>query len=440
MPIHLDPVDVASSPTAGRLIFLIDPNGRGKVAADALNALPGVTRPDPAFDLFGRGLHLIFGNYLSAYRIRGGLAALVDDDASFMRATRRLADSVYSTALSGGGRVLLDCSATNRDAPQVMQALYPDALFVIIDDNDASKLLRGPNVVRVYATDVNAAVMRAQEVLDRTDTFPARPFEDTPALRHPPIFVVGCPRSGTTWLQHLLKAHPSVAGPENETAIFVALRSLLDNRYLTAAVGRKDLVAIVRRFARELFAGYLDQHAPHATRFIEKTPMHAQHVELITELFPEAYVVGIHRDGRDVVRSVLEVEAGTNDPAVAAQAWVDLTRNVEASMRRSPRVCDERYESWLVAPVERAAKLMEWLELPVDDGVIAELQRRATERVSQYNTTGPVGEGKWRSLSEANLEVVYRVAGKRLAELGYTDTVTARGFSPAHFLRAARRR
>ncbi|MDP1794177.1 MAG: sulfotransferase [Acidimicrobiales bacterium] len=419
MPIHLAPNDAAASPTSRRLVFVVDPQGRGRPVVDALRQVPGLTRPSAPLDLFGRSLHLVLGNYLSAYRVRGGLAALVDDDTAFLRATRRLADSVYGTILRGGGRVVIDDSPTNADAPHVMQGIYPDALFVVVDDNDTSRLLQGPNVVRFYATDTNAVVLRAQEIAEQTGVFPAPRFGDTARLREPPIFVVGCPRSGTTWVQHLLAAHPAVAGPDKETAMFVALRGFFDNPGLEAVMDHSELVAIVRRFAREVFADYLTAHAPHATRFLEKTPIHADHLDLIATILPEAYIVGVHRDGRDVVRSLLEVEAGVRDAEGAATAWVTLTRKVSDFTRRHPRSRDERYENWLREPDVCAIDVLTWLGLPPDDTVIAELRRRAPERVSQYNTTGAVGQGKWRDLAPRDLQAIYRVAGARLVEMGY---------------------
>src|SRR5205085_9107504 len=37
------------------------------------------------------------------------------------------------------------------------------------------------------------------------------------------LIVVGCPRSGTTWLQQLLLSHPQVVGPSEETFLFARL-------------------------------------------------------------------------------------------------------------------------------------------------------------------------------------------------------------------------
>src|SRR5205085_10599223 len=125
-----------------------------------------------------------------------------------------------------------------------------------------------------------------------------------PALPGPPIFVVGVPRSGTTWLEHMLGAHRAVAGPGSETALFVSTRALWANSDRRPAV-----VAALRGFASEVFGAYLASHAPQARHLLEKTPIHAEHLEQIVALFPEAAVISIHRDGRDVVRSMLEMEA-----------------------------------------------------------------------------------------------------------------------------------
>jgi hypothetical protein len=212
----------------------------------------------------------------------------------------------------------------------------------------------------------------------------------------------------------MLLAHPVLDGPRVETSIFVSLKALWNNQGLREWMARDALAAAMRRFVSALLAAY----AP-PTRLLEKTPLHAEHMALIEAVFPDAAFVSVHRDGRDVVQSMLQMEAATDDPAVAARRWSEITRQVSATLPSLTKARDLRYESVLDDPVATITDVFTWLDLPVDAQVRAEVARRAGERVSQYNTTGEVGPGKWRSLSRRQLRTVYRYAGDRLEELGY---------------------
>lgn len=325
------------------------------------------TAPKVIFDLFSRGVEALFRNFDAGrgYQDPAGISGVVDRPA-FVRAVRVLTDAVYAAT---GWNEVVDASAGNAAARALIDEVYADAAA------------------------------------------PASPAE----LREP-VFVVGVPRSGTTWVQNMLQAHPTLAGPRVETSLFVSLEALWGNEAVAAAIGRDALAGAIRRFVSALFAAY----AP-PRRLVEKTPLHGEHVALIAAVFPDAAFLSVHRDGRDVVRSLLEMESGTDDVVVAATRWAEITRTVSAALAPLPRARNLRYETLLVDPVAAMADVFEWLGLDADDAVLAEVRRRAAERVSQYNTTGDVGSGKWKSLSRKQLRAVYRHAGDRLNELGYTD-------------------
>ena len=318
------------------------------------------TVPKVVNDLFSRGVQALFRNFDAGqgHAAPAGLSA-VCDEATFVSALRRLTDDIY--AASGADHVV-DASPGNAAVADL--------------------------IARVYAPGVRAA----------------GDVDDLVA----PVFVVGVPRSGTTWVENMLLAHPALDGPRVETAVFVSLRQLWNNDALS-----HDVVGLaIRRFVNTLLA-------PWGPRVVEKTPLHAEHLSLITNVFPDASIISVHRDGRDVVQSLLEMEAGTDDVVVAATRWSEITREVSRVLPSLPRARDLRYESMLDDPVGAIADLFAWLGLSADDEVMAEVRRRAGERVSQYNTTGEVGAGKWRSLSRRQLRAVYRHAGDRLEELGY---------------------
>jgi hypothetical protein len=242
------------------------------------------------------------------------------------------------------------------------------------------------------------------------------------------VLIFGCPRSGTTWLTHLLLGHPGAGGQaHSESSLFVSLQTFagfLERRSdgPLAFVDEPTLVAALRRFCDELLSVDLPAGASVA-RVVEKTPSHALLLPFINLLYPDAWYIHIVRDGRDVVRSSAEVEFGEPDVAVAARGWVQTLDTVERDAPRLARFREVRYEDLLADPVGRTSDLLSWIGLDVDDDTRSGLAERAGVRVSQYNTTGSVGAGKWRSLDDRQLAAVYRVAGETLIARGYVERV-----------------
>jgi len=240
------------------------------------------------------------------------------------------------------------------------------------------------------------------------------------------VLVVGAHRSGTTWLQQLLLAHPSMGGQLIESRLFIALRSLWQNvtdesaTGLAAHLALDDAIPALQRFTNRALDG-LAADRPGAVRVIEKTPAHSLDLPCVAALHPGAWVVHLVRDGRDVVRSALELDFGADDAREAARQWRRWVETVRRDLPQFPRHREIRYEALLSDPVTEVVGLLEWSGLTVDGAVRDELERRAGERVSQYNTTGAVGSGKWRRLSAADQAAIEDEAGELLRGLGYHD-------------------
>ena len=328
-----------------------------------------VTAPKAVSDLFARGVQALFRNFNAGRGVPNavGIAALCDEE-KFVRAVRHLTDAIYAAR---GEDHVVDASPSNAEVLDLIASVYP-----------------GGSVA---------------------------PASVAPLVA--PIFVVGVPRSGTTWVENMLLAHPALDGPRVETSLFVSLQALWNNAVVRAWIPEAELALAIRGFVSELLAPWGPLPG---RRLVEKTPLHAEHMPLIAAVFPDASFISVHRDGRDVVQSLLEMESGTDDVVVAATRWSEITREVSATLPALARARDLRYESLLDDPVGALTELFAWLDLPCDDDVLAEVGRRAGERVSQYNTTGDVGAGKWQKLSRKQLRAVYKHAGDRLAELGYT--------------------
>ena len=122
----------------------------------------------------------------------------------------------------------------------------------------------------------------------------------------------GVPRSGTTLLRTLLDSHPSIAcGPETPwlgghqpRSVMELVRFLTEDKHgYCASYGRprEAVIGAARGFVSELMEGYARSKGKE--RWAEKTPDNVLYVDFLLELFPEAKVLWLVRDGLDVALS-----------------------------------------------------------------------------------------------------------------------------------------
>jgi len=161
-----------------------------------------------------------------------------------------------------------------------------------------------------------------------------------------PVFIVGCPRSGTTLLYSMLVAAGGFAEYRKETYFYDLLPRFPD---LTGHVARE-------RFAAEFLGGYLGKvpgldvkpfvfdaldrcrcsaeflprlmdgiaHAQGMSRWVEATPVHVLHMQVIKRAVPDALFVHVVRDGRDCALSNSAGDGFRHCPGTAAAGWALL--------------------------------------------------------------------------------------------------------------------
>ncbi len=220
-----------------------------------------------------------------------------------------------------------------------------------------------------------------------------RPELTQPDVR--PVFVVGHPRSGTTLVQLLLTAHPTFSsGPE--THFFVHVLAPFDG-WENSKLSPDQLEVAFKRLAGkpgiqldEAFKANLREEAGKdglapayflhrlmryfaqqtgketALRWVEKTPRHVQYVPQILSLFPQAQVINIVRDPRDVVSSpprFYESRSAAYRRQVCverAQSWnamVGLSKAFEANSR----IMTIRYEDIIADAEGSLLRMMQFL-------------------------------------------------------------------------------
>lgn len=212
------------------------------------------------------------------------------------------------------------------------------------------------------------------------------------------IFIVGSPRSGTTWLQKLLACCPAVrTGQESDLFdLFVGpqlrnWRTYLDGRIagrpgvaLSGYLREEEFLAALRRYMGELMRPMTEGLEPGAV-FVEKTPSHALFLPEIMELLPGSRIIHMVRDARDVTASLLAASRSWGKlwaPSTARGAAAMWRRHVQAVYEARDRVPDGqffevRYEALLDDPRSVLMRLeRELLHLCWDEAGIGEAVAR----------------------------------------------------------------
>jgi Sulfotransferase family len=190
------------------------------------------------------------------------------------------------------------------------------------------------------------------------------------------VFLVGAPRSGTTWLQLLLSRSARIA-TANETHLFTGyLRSLYSEWAaqhgntrpigLHHFIGEDEFHGMVRRFAADVMARILARK-PGADVLLEKTPGHLLYWQDIIKLFPEAGFLHIVRDPRSVVASLV---AAANDWGSSwasrevlenCETWIKYI-TISKSLRGSAaHYMEVKYENLIENGEETLLSIFAWL-------------------------------------------------------------------------------
>jgi hypothetical protein len=179
-----------------------------------------------------------------------------------------------------------------------------------------------------------------------------------------PFFIVGCDRSGTTMLRLILDRSDDVAIPTE--SMFIADMAAIRSRFgdlasdeqfgrLAEAVWRHPKVREWRlegapppragrsgesAYRAALEAPYLAYAAQHGKPgWGDKTPYYIGHIDELRRVFPEARIVNLVRDGRDVALSLLRVPFGPANVWAAAHQWREA---VDAGERAAERLGADR--------------------------------------------------------------------------------------------------
>ena len=283
---------------------------------------------------------------------------------------------------------------------------------------------------------------------------------------NPYLFIVGCPRSGTTLLRRMVDAHPEIAitrethwipdilregkGVDADGRVTPDLPAALraHPKFATLGIGPDEVGLLASQgtsyaaFAAALFDSY---GAAQGKRLVgDKTPGYVRELPLLHQLFPHARIVHLVRDGRDVALSVVGWERKAEQfrrrfpfwdesPVTTAALWwrwhVLLGRRTGGEL--PPGLYYEvRYEALVGNPEDECYRLCEFLGVAYDDAMLRFHEGRTREEpgLSAKRAWLPPTPGlrEWRTeMREEDIEAFEAAAGDALEEFGYDHAVTA---------------
>ena len=324
------------------------------------------------------------------------------------------------------------------------------------------------------------------------------------SLERPPIFfVIGSPRSGTNWVMRTINAHPEILckgegrffgrnlrnehlkGMQTSEHIRYKIQpsslqnALMESEYLRLWVERSvwtrsdDTEEQLTRFVGGAVYHFLTEELSKTGKRIvgDKTPLgNPKIVEDIRQLCPEAKLIHIIRDGRDVAISQLHhiwnrsadvggvhdleseelskrdryredpwkfLESGESifterSMRIAARQWES---KVGAAYRDGPEMFGDnytevRYEDLLKRPEQEFERLFEFLGACADEKTVArcvsatsfEKRSKGRERGKEDSSSGARKgiAGDWENVLTGRDRAIFKdAAGSLLVELGY---------------------
>lgn len=267
------------------------------------------------------------------------------------------------------------------------------------------------------------------------------------------FFIVGCQKSGTTWVQKILDGHPDIRchgegyfGPVLMPLLQQAIQAY-NQRHKAGPEGSftdSDLKELLRAAVGLSFVRWVGDREVQAVG--EKTPEHALCMAPLADCFPNAKFIHVTRDGRDVCVSGWFHNQRKAGPDFAkrfpdlnsyihytvTKHWIPYIQHAQDFGKRNPdRYHELRYEDLHENPAKHTRELLGFLGM--DDGetaidtcleagsfkTLTQGRARGEEDKSSFFRKGVVGDWK-NHFDESNLAAFNQAAGDLPEQLGYT--------------------
>jgi hypothetical protein len=282
------------------------------------------------------------------------------------------------------------------------------------------------------------------------------------------VFIVGCPRSGSTWATYMLSQHARVATFQH-AMIFAYLESMqswhankAERNFIINPRGENDQAGeLEHNYMKLADAVPLDVLNPllgavaggimdcvgslreDAAVVVDKTPENGRQAQFILDILPDAHFLHVVRDPRSVFCSHRRASSTwarwqfPTHPIDGARYWRE---DVEAALRipdLTPNFHQVRYEDLLQNGPEELGRMMEWLGIGVDEAWCVDALANSSKEKLQPNRSLPAdfvretSKGGWRDeLSARDSRLMEYMLADLMERFGYEPSQRAHRSAP----------
>lgn len=263
------------------------------------------------------------------------------------------------------------------------------------------------------------------------------------------IFIIGAPRSGTTWLHRMLEQHPEIASAPRELTLisrylapahlsFQRERAHMDRgdwkQGLPLVLSESEFMDGLKAITTAVYRRVLEGK-PGARLILDKHPGYTYHLPLIEQLLPGARYIHLMRDGRDTAISMLRAREkrgfGARTMDEAARDWAESVRlaRLHGEEVGARRFLEIRYEDLMQDAQQGLLGILRFCGLPPDEGWCARTaeensieHRQVSSGDSALNELRREPGAIWRKRMSLRQRFVFdRVAADWLVATGYAS-------------------
>ena len=293
-------------------------------------------------------------------------------------------------------------------------------------------------------------------------------------ISNKPIFIVGCERSGTTVIRLILHTHPNIAIPP-QTKI---LKKLYKRRFIFRDLSKKQNRSRIAEYVLTnydkktklvdlgvdpqsihqkiqssgnsigaigaiIFQEYAKKH--HKLRWGDKRPYYIKYLRQLLQLFPDAQIIHIVRDPRDVVASLLSMPWWKKDLISSILNWKEAIHkgSIMKKQLSSDQYFELRYEDFIDNPEQWVKQICRFLNEDYYPHML-QFQTTAETAVPEYkmkwhSATRQVlsskSIGRWKNdLSQKEVCIIENITGREMIDYNYQLSMSGNNMSLTDYM------